>query len=439
LHWYKFPGMPIEWITRLSRVSCMPSFRWDQIGLWQGSIATLLLSACLLAPIVSAQTVLRDSSAAPLNIFPSDLAVLEAGEVRKDLPCTVTPQKPQLGFDLRLHAGYDVAVPLNEFAGADNVLTIVFRVIPAARKAEPVYFEQRVHVPVINEDAHGDAALSGAFDVGEGAYHVDWLMRDRSERVCASSWDTSAALQPHDRDVALTLPPNDVERSEGEQFQEEPPVQRVQGRAPLNVKVLINFAPEDPLAPTLHEMDTSALVSILRSISRDPHFGRFSLVAFNMQEQRVMYRQADGDKIDFPALGTALAALKLGTVNVQQLGEKHGDTGFLSQLIRQEVGDAKSQPDALIFAGPKVMLDQNVPTDTLRDIGTVNFPMFYMNYNSDPQQVPWRDAIGRTVRFFHGVEYTISRPRDLWYAVNEMCSQIVKSRNEKATASISSQ
>jgi hypothetical protein len=404
-----------------------------------GFAAALLVSACLTGPGASAQTVIRDSSLTPLNIFPSDMAVLEAGEVRKDLPCTVTPQKAQLGFDLRLHAGYDVVVPLDELAGTDNDLTIVFRVIPAARKNEPVYFEQKVRVPFIAEDAHGSAALSGAFDVGEGAYHVDWLMRDRAERVCAISWDTDAALQARDRDVALTMPPNDVQRSEGEQFQEEPPVQRARNQAPLNVRVLLNFAPEDPLAPALHEVDTSALVSILRTISRDPHFGRFSLVAFNMQEQRVMYRQEDADKIDFPALGAALAALKLGTVNLQQLGDKHSDTGFLSNLIRVEVGDARNHPDALIFAGPKVMLDQNVPTETLRDVGTVDFPMFYINYNSTPEQVPWRDAIGRAVRYFHGIEYTVTRPRDLWYAVNEMCSQIVKSRNEKATASISSQ
>jgi hypothetical protein len=401
--------------------------------------ATFLLSVCLAGPGVSAQTVLRDPSSAPLNIFPSDLAVLEAAEVRKDLPCTVTPQKPQLGFDLRLHAGYDVAVPLNEFAGSDNILTILFRVTPAVHRNEPVYFEQKVRVPFIEDSASGNAVLSGAFDVGEGAYHVDWLMRDRTDRVCASNWDTEAALQPRDRDIALTIPPNDVERFEGEQFQEEPPVQRARDQAPLNVKVLVNFAPEDALAPTLHEVDTSALVSILRSISRDPHFGRFSLVAFNIEEQRVMYRQENVDRIDFPALGTALGALKLGTVNVRQLSDKHADTGFFSQLIRQEIGDARDHPDAVIFAGPKVMLDQNVPTETLRDIGTVSFPMFYMNYNSNPQQVPWRDAIGRTVRFFHGIEFTITRPRDLWYAVNEMCSQIVKSRNEKATASISSQ
>ena len=410
------------------------------LRLWRGIATTAGVCIVLAGAGARAQIILQGSApGARLNIFPSDLAVLEAGETRNDLPCTVTPQKAQLGFDLRLHAGYDVAVPINEFAGSDNTLTIIFRVTPAAHRNQPVYFEQKVHVPYIDSDTHGDASLAGAFDVGEGAYHVDWLMRDRSERVCASSWDTDAALQPHDRDVALIIPPNDIERSVGEQFQEEPPVQRASGQPPLNLKVLINFAPEDALAPAMHDVDVSALVSILRSISRDPHFGRFSLVAFNMQEQRVMYRQAAGDKIDFPALGNALASLRLGTVNLRQLGDKHGDTDFLGHLIRQELSDSHERPDALVFAGPKVMLDQNVPTETLKDIGTVDFPMFYMNYNSSPQQVPWRDAIGRTVRYFHGVEYTISRPRDLWYAVNEMCSRIVKSRNEKATASISRQ
>jgi hypothetical protein len=30
--------------------------------------------------------------------------VLEAQEVRKEVACTVTPEKPVLGFDLRFHA-----------------------------------------------------------------------------------------------------------------------------------------------------------------------------------------------------------------------------------------------------------------------------------------------------------------------------------------------
>ena len=128
------------------------------------------------------------------NIFNTDLAVLESGEQRKDLPCTVTPSKPTLGFDLKFHAGYQVTVPLKELAGSENALSIVFRVDAATTIATSrSYFTQHLRVPPIEEDAKGDAYLQGAFDVGEGAYHIDWLMRDRTERICSSNWDSEAS------------------------------------------------------------------------------------------------------------------------------------------------------------------------------------------------------------------------------------------------------
>jgi hypothetical protein len=375
-----------------------------------------------------------------VNIFNTDLAVLEAGEVRKDLPCSVTPSKPTIGFDLRFHAGYEVTIPLKEMAGGENMLSIIFRVEPQNHRDQPLYFVQRVRVPSIEEDAKGDAYLQGAFDVGEGQYHVDWLMRDRTERVCSSYWDSEAAIVSKDRPMTLAINPGSIQPANAEQFKEEPPVQRVSNEAPLNVKVLVNFAPQNSLSAALQPVDTSALVSILRTIVRDPHIGKFTLVAFNMQEQKVLYRQERADRIDFPALGAAINALNLGTVDLKQLGDKHGDTDFLTDLVRKEVvASPQNHPDALIFAGPKVMLDANVPEDSLKETGGVDFPVFYMNYNLNPQAVPWKDAISHTVKFFRGTEYTISRPRDLWFAVSEMVSRIVKSRNAKQTASISVQ
>jgi len=74
----------------------------------------------------------------------------------------------------------------------------------------------------------------------------------------------------------------------------------------------VNFAPQNSLSASLQPLDTSALVSILRSIFREPRIGKFSIIAFNMQEQRVVYRQDGADRIDFPALGEALTSLNLG-------------------------------------------------------------------------------------------------------------------------------
>ena len=380
---------------------------------------------------------LTGANGGTLRIINTDMSVLEAGEVRKDLSCTVSPIKPVLGFDLRFHSGYDVAIPLKELAGSENLLTVLFRVTPEG-KDDPMYFVQKTRVPAIEEEARGDAGLQGSFDVGEGKYHVDWLMRDRSERVCSGYWDVDAALPPKDRQVALAIQPGIVERTEVEQFKEEPPVERIATEVPLNVKVLVNFAPQNPRSAAMRPMDTAALVSILRQISRDPHIGKFSLVAFNMQEQRILYRQDSANRIDFPALGEALNTVKLGTVNLKLLEQKHSDTEFLAELIRTEIG-AQDKPDALVFAGPKVMLDENIPSEQLREVGDVEYPVFYMNYNLNPQAVPWRDSISRAVRFFKGTEYTISRPKDLWVAINEMVARIVKSKHGRSISALASQ
>ena len=49
-----------------------------------------------------------------------------------------------------------------------------------------------------------------------------------------------------------------------------------------------------------------------------------------------------------------------------------------------------------------------------------------MNYNLNPQTPPWRDAIGNTVKFLKGGEYTISRPRDLFFSWTDIIGRIVK-------------
>jgi hypothetical protein len=399
-----------------------------------GGVQVAWLACLALAGGLNAQSPIAGAGpGGAVRILGTDLAVLEVQDVRKDLPCAVTPIKPELGFDLRFHAGYEVSVPLKELAGAENLLTMIFRVTPESQKEVSYYFVQRVKVPSLEADARGDAYLHGFFDLGEGRYHIDWLMRDRTERVCSFYWDAEAWLSPRDRQISMVLGPAAVEPAETETFKEEPPVARTPGEA-LNVKVLVNFAPQNEHASTLLPQETRALVSILRGIAREPRFTRFSVVAFNLQEQRILYRQDNADRINFPALGEAVESLKLGTVDLKRLAQKNADTEFLTALIQREMSDG-TPPDGLIFAGPKALLEENVPVESLKETGEVEYPVFYMNYNPEPQARPWRDAIGRAVRFFRGYEFTISRPRDLWSAVTEVVGRILNFKSGRRAAS----
>jgi len=313
------------------------------------------------------------------------MAVLEAAGARRDLGCLVTPRRAELGFDLRFHTGFDVTVPLREIEGEGDVLTVVFRVYPQNARDQVAFFSEHISVPFIEEDAKGDALLQGGFDLGPGSYHVDWLMRDRMERPCSSSWDVEATLTPKDQGLNLFMAANEIGEHRFEPFKDEPLDRSSSpGDVPVNLRLLVNFAPEAQDAASLPPLDLSAMVSILKTIEHDPRVGKLSLVAFNMQEHRVLYRQEAADRINFPALGTALKTLKLGTVTVGNLGDRHGDTEFLGTLIEQEIGTV-GHSDAVIFAGPKAMLDGDVPQDDLRRIGNVECPVFYMNYNPNPQ------------------------------------------------------
>ena len=49
--------------------------------------------------------------------------------------------------------------------------------------------------------------------------------------------------------------------------------------------------------------------------------------------------------------------------------------------------------------------------------------------------MPWKDSISHAIRTFKGTEYTISRPRDLWFSTYEMVSRIARHKRERATAS----
>ncbi len=416
------------------------AFRASRLPL--GASAGVIL--CLgFAPPALPQLLLKPSAeGGPVRLIPSDLTILEAGETRKDLPCTVTERKPELGFDLRFHSGYELSVPLSELAGTGETLTVIFRVSVPGDAEPPRYFVQHIRVPEIEDNAKGEAVLDGAVDLGEGKYHVDWLMRDRQERICSASWDVDAELPAKDKIIPLFIGPNQAAETLVEPFvndgtgsaarQHEDGSRAREDR--LNLKLLVNFAPQNSLSPALQRSDTDALVSILKTIERDPHVARISLVAFNIEEARIIYRQQTADQIDFPALGKALGSMKLGTVTVSRLGQPRSQTDFLEDLIEKEMGTA-NHPDGVIFAGPKAMLDTNVPPDDLRRIGDIECPVFYMNYNLNPQAEPWKDSISHAIRVFKGTEYTISRPRDLWVSTTEVMNRILRNKRQRALSS----
>jgi hypothetical protein len=60
-----------------------------------------------------------------------------------------------LGFDLRFHADYTVAVPVRALAGAGSLLQVAMRVTPTNKNGNPADLTQRFVLPDIPPHAKG--------------------------------------------------------------------------------------------------------------------------------------------------------------------------------------------------------------------------------------------------------------------------------------------
>jgi hypothetical protein len=203
-------------------------------------------------------------------------------------------------------------------------------------------------------------------------------------------------------------------------------VQRAAVRSLLHVRLLVNFTPTDPTDVQLRPYDLQNIVSILRAISREPQMGTFSLVAFNMQEERVIFEQENASRINFPALGEAVESIKGGRVDFAQLQDEESSSRFLGELMTRNLGPQDPPPDAVIIVGPKLMLEKKVPTDLSPGNNDSGAPVFYLIYNTDPRVHPWRDAISGVLKVFKGLEYTISLPKDLGKAMTDMMLRLTQ-------------
>jgi hypothetical protein len=265
--------------------------------------------------------------------------------------------------------------------------------------------------------------LADGFDLGPGRYRVDLHMGDGRGWECSAHWGIQT---PKDGppDQPLTLEPNQIaERIEGP-FGDEARVDHSVGQ-PLGIKILLNLSPASSVESILNPLHTSVLMSIVRSITRQPEIGRFTLVAFNLRGQQIVYRQDDTRNIDFAALGKALRASASGTIPYRLLRDKQSETRFAEKLLTDELGGGPPSADAIFIVGPKVILDKELPLEALREAGAARCPIFYLNYIPNPFGEPWRDTIGSALRAYKSsLAWNISFPRDMRSALKELLSRM---------------
>lgn len=368
--------------------------------------------------VVSAEAQLPLSAADAQKINP----ILDA-PAANSLKCSIAQWRPALDFAFRFNAGYVVSCRLGIFEGRKVSVLIYSRVTPEGKPA--VLFGERYPLPAVTPEMLGgmdptksktNIGMSGAFGVGEGNYSVEVLVTDDRNRSCRKQWKVHVARERSQRNLPIAIQPLAVEPLIAAWDISPPP-----RGAGLRLTVLLDAAPISPSQSKLRAWDRAFLVESLYSLLRQAPCKSLRVVAFNLEQQRELFRSEQFDGAAFVNLDRALGDIETATVSVQAL-KKRNSPEFLVALAKRELAAAESS-DAVIFLGPNTRMTAKTPADLLPARKAGSPPFFYFEY------FPWPggnfpDAIAQLTKALDGRTFAFHSPAELGQAIQKMLTQL---------------
>jgi hypothetical protein len=354
----------------------------------------------------------------PSKFSPALKQVLDNAVSSAPLKCDVTILKPALNFGFRFQAGFIAGVPLNQFRGTGHSWAIVTKITPQDEPLPPVFLISTATLPDIpNTKQHGETG--GAYLLGEGNYHVDWMLFDETKRVCRKSWTIKVALSASERKVKTAMPPNAIGdltfRGSTYTLPDKDDVR------PVRITILLHAAPLFPRRTRIRPSDGLMLLGSLSSLLSRLPSPSVRLVVFNMDQQKEVYRQ-DGFSLDsLDQVSRSISQLELGLVDYHSLENRHAPAEFLTSLINREL-IAKDPSEIVLFLGPPSRFGEKIPQTALEE-RTGSSPYFFSF-----QFEPWLrrpnggfpDTITQTVGRLKGKTITVHTPGEFAKAIEQL-------------------
>jgi len=309
-------------------------------------------SILFVSAIAHGQILLRNDAAAKV-------ADALAGNLEgRKLDCDIQRVRPFLDFTFRFEAGFVLRCPVRIFDG--NATEVVAYARVTSSNGESITLGDRFTTPAIPDDMRSRTnihrlnnffEMSGGFLLGEGEYTVEMLVADNRERFTKSRWKVKAALARGEAQVPLAIAANTASQLSGKPWDGK----LADSGQGVRLTVLLNAAPRDPASTRLRAWDRTFLLDSVSSLLRQTPCESVKLVAFNLEQQRVIFRQEKFDRAGFRCLSRALRELELGTVDYEVLKRRNGWAELLTGLTKEEF-HASEPSDAVIFLGPVTRL-----------------------------------------------------------------------------------
>ena len=368
------------------------------------------------------------SATAQLPLTASDankISPLFDSSTSNSLKCGINRWNPALDFAFRFATGYVVYCRLSQFEGKKVTLVTYLRITPEGKPPQLLGSLFRLpEIPPEMRQAIGgdlrklknDISLSGVFALGEGRYSVELLLQDDQNRVYRKHWRLHVKTSRSERGVALAIKPLTVESVEKRSWQTVSP--RRGGN--LRLTILLDAAPMNPYQFSLRAWDRAFLLESIYSLLREIPHRAVHLVAFNLDQQREIFRSDQFDSAAFEALSHSLKDAELHSVSVQAL-KKRNSPEFLVALANQEL--AADRSDAIIFVGPNARMELKTSAGVLTEKRANSPPFFYFEY------FPWfgaefPDTIHWLVRAGDGTVFLIHTPAQFDDSIDKMLKKL---------------
>lgn len=384
-------------------------------------ILPAIVCAILLCPI------LLRSATGQLRLSPeaaSKAAAVFDDPAPNSLKCWVERWDPALDFAFRFIGGYLAHCRVGQFEGKRTTLGSYLRVTPEG--GQPATFGFAHIVPELPPDmswAAGNLAkleneieLSGAVGLGEGRYFVELLITDGQTRSFRKHWKLRVSRNHSQQGVALAINPRTVESVDERSWQ----TVSSSRDGTLRLTILLDAAPMNWYQSNLRAWDRAFLIESVYSLVRQTPHKTLHLVAFNLDQQRELFRSDQFDSAAFQALSRALDQVELSSVSVNVL-KKRDSPEFLLALANQEL--AADRSDVIIFAGPNTRIDTEMTAGALSGKQKDGPAIFYFEY------FPWEgslfpDSIDWLVRAAGGRVFQIHTPSELDHSIDKMLVQL---------------
>ena len=296
---------------------------------------------------------------------------------------------PQLGYAFRFQAGYRVQLPLNQLAGGTNLIRVLTRVAAADGSGAPVCLLQTASLPEVPAGLKESLWLSGGFFLGEGRYLVDVTVTDRSERAYRKRLILNAALGRRERRVKLEVGPGVVQPFGLLAWE---PRHATETTRRSRMTVLFNAASLTGSRIHLNVFNQVLLLSSLSTVLAECGFDDIRLVAFNLDQQRELFRQDHLDATGFRKLLQTVLSLNLSVVPITALKPEAERFEMLESLVRAELS-SQEPADAILFLGPYQRDEfrwRSLPCES----GSSGPPLFYFQHRVNWAYQTWRTGFG---------------------------------------------